>query len=254
MAHSATHPRTAYLPSTQFSSFPHQETGTLEWGSTWLHECSSWRTRRPWEGWGNQWPSGRQPDPTTHKSIPNTILQQQILSLHLTQATEIQNKNDPMCWIEMYVYRRQISEFYLHDTWTGHVKTDNPSFFFFLLQTLHLFAFLSSSKYLEYSKNWLFLKVHFSASLNQYNTHFLLPLYYQNLLTSLKTHGSYVSTHLSSVLTDTLPKWLEDTVKGLNAVGSCCLSKGSQSQGSDGSNLLLLIHQTCTHVSMCTCK
>ena len=48
----------------------------------------------------------------------------------------------------MYGYHCQISEFYLHDTWTGHVKTNNPLFspssfrlctclHFFLLQSTH---------------------------------------------------------------------------------------------------------------------
>jgi hypothetical protein len=54
-------------------------------------------------------------------------------------------------------------------------------------------------------------------------------------------------THFASVLTDTLPEWLEDTVKGFDTVRGGCLGQSSKSQGGDGSHFLLFIHQACTH-------
>lgn len=47
------------------------------------------------------------------------------------------------------------------------------------------------------------------------------------------------------MLSDTLPQWLEDGVKGFNTIGCSSFSKGSYSQGTDGPHLLLLIHKTC---------
>ena len=53
------------------------------------------------------------------------------------------------------------------------------------------------------------------------------------------------TAYLSSVLTDTLPQWFEDAVKGLDTVGRGSLRERRQGQGGDGPHLLLLIHQPC---------
>lgn len=54
------------------------------------------------------------------------------------------------------------------------------------------------------------------------------------------------STHLASVLPDTLPQGLEHGVEGLDTIGCGGFSQSSDSQGTDGTHLLLLIHQTYT--------
>ena len=50
--------------------------------------------------------------------------------------------------------------------------------------------------------------------------------------------------YLSSVLSDTLPQWLEHTVKWLNTIWGGSFSQSGQSKSSDGPDFLLLIHQT----------
>lgn len=50
-------------------------------------------------------------------------------------------------------------------------------------------------------------------------------------------------THLSSVLSDTFPQRLQDTVKRLDTIRRGSLGKSSQSKSSDGSHLLLFINQ-----------
>ena len=45
------------------------------------------------------------------------------------------------------------------------------------------------------------------------------------------------------MLSDTLPQWLQDTVKRLNTIGCGSFSKSSQGKSCDGSHLLLFINQ-----------
>lgn len=50
-------------------------------------------------------------------------------------------------------------------------------------------------------------------------------------------------TYLSSVLPDALPQRLENRVKGLDTIRSRRFSQRSDSEGTDGPHLLLLVHQ-----------
>ena len=50
--------------------------------------------------------------------------------------------------------------------------------------------------------------------------------------------------YLSSVHSDAFPQRFEHAVKGLNTVGSGGLGQRGQSQGCDGTHLLLLVYQT----------
>lgn len=51
-------------------------------------------------------------------------------------------------------------------------------------------------------------------------------------------------SHLSSVLPDTLPQWLQHTVKRFNTIGCGCFGKSCQGKSSDCTHLLLFINQT----------
>ena len=51
-------------------------------------------------------------------------------------------------------------------------------------------------------------------------------------------------SHLSSVLPDTLPQWLQHTVKRFNTIGCGCFGKSCQGKSSDCTHLLLFIDQT----------
>lgn len=46
------------------------------------------------------------------------------------------------------------------------------------------------------------------------------------------------------MLSDTFPQWFEHAVEGLDTVGGGSFSQRGQGQGSDGTDLLLLIHQS----------
>lgn len=84
---------------------------------------------------------------------------------------------------------------------------------------------------------------------------FPIILHSNEITLTNKENADDFLTYLSSVLPDALPQRFENRVKGLDTVRCRSFSQRSDSEGTDGPHLLLLIHQSCgvaNIVSVCT--